>query len=214
MHSALDVRKIRCLDGLHYAFLMLRHHHGGLWETCCEIPVKGASLIAALAAAWGFVDAVYRIREIAQSVPGLSPKQPEVQAFLAATAPAEDTFQYLHHLRSELANDHPGNTFPVWGTLSWVDPDHPLRAHMAVLGTQLEGAQYTGCTFDTAEKKWGSRVCLGVNGKSFGFDPVFDAAVAFESFVLPRLGERPVAASDSGEVLPLVSLDFIRGVGS
>lgn len=211
MHSALDVRKVRCLDGLHYAFLILRHHYEGLWETCCGIPDKRSDLVAALASAWGFIDAVHRIREIAQSVPGLSTKQPEMQAFLAATVVADDCFQYLHHLRGELTNDHPGNTFPIWGTLSWVDPDHPLRAHMAVLGAQVEGAQYTGCAFDTVEKKWASRVCLGVNGKAFNFDPIFAAAVMFESFVLPLLGERP--ATDSGEVLPLVSVDFIRGVG-
>jgi hypothetical protein len=214
MHSALDSRKVRCLDGLHYSFLMLRHHYEGLWETCCAIPGRHSSLISALASAWGFIDAVYRIREIAQSVPGLSTRQAEMQVFLAATALAEDCIHYLHHLRGELANDYPGNASPVWGTLSWVDPDNPLESHMAVLGTQVEGPHYTGCSFDTGEKKWGSKVCLGLNGKSFNFDPVFISAVEFESFVLPFLGAKPTGRLESDEALPLVSLDFIRSVGT
>ena len=214
MHSAIDVRKVRCLDGLNYSFQMLRHHYTGLWETCCEIPSANSQLIPALAAGWGFIDALHRIREIALAVPGLSAKKPEMQAFLSASILAEEYQHYLHHLRSELANDLPHNAFPVWGTLSWVDPDNPTRSHMAVLGTQIEGTHYTGCPFDAAEKKWASKVCLGLNGKSFNFDPIFDAAVEFESYVLPFLGERPVAASDSGEALPLVSIDVIRGVGT
>ncbi len=213
MHSALDVRKVRCLDGLHYSFLMLRHHYEGLWETCCGIPGKHSNLIAALASAWGFIDALYRIREIAQSVPGLSARHPDMQTFLAATSMAEDYLHYIHHLRSELANDHPGNACPVWGTLSWVDPGNPTQSHMAVLGTQIEGANYTGCSFDAAEEKWASKVCLGVNGKSFNFDPMYLAAVKFEAFVLPLLDEKASAHVEPKEALPIISVDLIRGVG-
>jgi len=213
MPSALDVRKIRCLDGLHYSYQILRHYYEGLWETCCEIPGSSAKTIPALASGWGFIDALHRIREIAQSVPGLSAKHPEMQAFLSASALAEDYRHYIHHLRGELVND-PANSFPVWGTLSWVDPANPSRSHMVVLGTQIEGSNYTGCNFDTVEKKWVSKVCLGMNGKSFNFDPIFLAAVRFEAFILPFLNENASEHAGFQEELPLISVDFIHGTRS
>lgn len=214
MPSALDVRKIRCLDGLHYSFQMLRHYHAGLWETCCEIPSANSKIIPALASAWGFIDALHRIREIAQAVPGLSAKHPEMQAFLSASGLADDYRHYIHHLRSELANDPPTISFPVWGTLSWVDPANPTRSHMTILGTQIEGANYTGCPFDTVEKKWVSKVCLGLNGKSFNFDPIFLAAVKFEAFILPFINEKASEHAGFQEELPLISVDVIHGAGT
>ncbi|MGE5319714.1 MAG: hypothetical protein ACM3KD_06000 [Hyphomicrobiaceae bacterium] len=210
MPSALDVRKIRCLDGLHYAFQILRHDYADLWETCCEIPGNSEKIIPALASAWGFIDALHRIREIAQSVPGLSAKHPETQAFLSTTGLAEDYRHYVHHLRGELVNDA-ANAYPVWGTLSWVDPANPTRSHMVVLGTQFEGTHYSGCSFDAVEKKWVSKVCLGMNGKSFNFDPVFLAAVKFEAFIVPFLDEKASEHVGFQEELPLISVDFIHG---
>ncbi|WP_324779474.1 hypothetical protein [Thiobacillus sedimenti] len=211
MPSALDTRKVRCLDGLYYSFQMLRHHYAGLWESCCEIPSHESKLIAALGSAWGFIDALHRIREIAQAVPGLSIKHPEMQAFLPASSLADEYRHYIHHLRSELANDAPGNAFPVWGTLSWVDPVNPVRSHMAVLGTQVEGTHYAGCHFDPVARRWTSKVCLGLNGKSFNFDPAFEAAARFETFVLPFLDGRPAAPEAAKPSPPLISVDFIRG---
>jgi hypothetical protein len=211
MPSALDVRKIRCLDGLHYSFQMLRHHYADLWETCCEIPGNNSKLIAALAAGWGFIDALHRIREISQAVPGLSAKHPEMQEFLAASILAEDYRHYTHHLRGELANDTPAHSFPVWGTLSWIDPVNPTRSHMAIIGTQIEGPNYTGCPYDAVEKKWVSKVCLGLNGKSFNFDPVYLSAIKFEAFVLPLLNEKVPGHAEPEEDLPLISVDFIQG---
>jgi len=214
MPSALDVRKIRCLDGLHYSFQMLRYYYAGLWKTCCEIPGTNSKIIPALASAWGFIDALHRIREITQAVPGLSAKHPEMQAFLSASGLADDYRHYIHHLRSELANDLPTNSFPVWGTLSWVDPANPTRSHMTILGTQIEGANYTGCPFDTVEKKWVSKVCLGLNGKSFNFDPIFLSAVRFEAFILPFINEKASEHAGFQEELPLISVDVIHGAGT
>lgn len=214
MPSALDVRKIRCLDGLHYSFQMLQHYYAGLWETCCEIPATNSKIIPALASAWGFIDALHRIREISQAVPGLSAKHPEMHPFLSASGLADDYRHYIHHLRSELANDLPTDSFPVWGTLSWVDPANPTRSHMTILGRQIEGANYTGCAFDTVEKKWVSKVCLGLNGKSFNFDPIFLSAVRFEAFILPFINEKASEHAGFQEELPLISVDVIHGGGT
>lgn len=138
MLTALDLRKIRCFDGLHYSFQLLRNYHSGLWETCCKIPTDNSRVIPALASCWGGIDAVHRIREIAQSVPSLNMKHAELRAFLTATTLAEDCRHYIQHLRNELAKN-PTNTFPVWGSLSWVDNINPERVHIAVLGAQIPG---------------------------------------------------------------------------
>ena len=213
MPSALAVRRVRCLDGLHYAFQMLRHHYAGLWETCCEIPSDDSKLIPALAASWGFIDALHRIREIAQAVPGLSAKHLEMQEFLSASILAEDYRHFIHHLRGELANDTPAHSFPVWGTLSWIDPGNPARSHMAIIGSQVEGTNYTGCPFDAVEKKWVSKVCMGLNGRSFNFDPVYLSAIKFEAFVLPLLNEKTPGYTKPEAEPPLISVDFIHGAG-
>lgn len=208
MLTDLDVRKIRCLDGLHYSFQLLKHYYSGLWGACCKIPADNAQVIPALASCWGFIDTLHRIREIAQSVPGLSAKHSEMRVFLAATSFAEDYRHYIQHLRGELANDPP-KTFPVWGSLSWVDEGNPQRAHIAILGAQIKDTSYTGCVYDTVEKRWVSKVCLGVNQQSFNFDPIFDSAIRFEQFILPHLMEGASDEVQFHEKLPIVSVDFV-----
>ena len=159
MLTALDLRKIRCFDGLHYSFQLLRHFESELWSTCCKIPVDNSQIICALASCWGFVDAVHRIREIAQSIPSVSTKHAEMRAFLSATSVAEEFRHYMQHLRNELSKDSP-NSFPVWGSLSWVDPVIPTRTHIAILGAQICGTEYTGCVYDTMERKCKSTLCI------------------------------------------------------
>jgi hypothetical protein len=208
MLSALDIRKIRCLDGLHYSFQLLSHFQSDLWATCCKIPEDNTFVISALASCWGFVDALHRIREISQSVPGLSGKHPEMRAFLSATAITEDYRHYIQHLRGELAKQPP-NTFPVWGSLSWVDPSMSSRAHIAILGAQIEGTNFTGCVYDTVENKWVSKVCLGIDNHSLNFDTLFSAAQRFEAFILPILTQEASAELQFHDKLPIVSVDFV-----
>lgn len=208
MLSALDIRKIRCLDGLHYSFQLLRHFQSGLWESCCKIPEDNSQVVSALAACWGFIDALHRIREISLSVPGLSAKHPEMRAFLSASSLAEDYRHYIQHLRQELAKQPP-NSFPVWGSLSWVDPVIPNRAHTAILGAQIQGTNFTGCVYDTVEGQWASKVCLGIDQQSFNFDTIFLAAIRFEDFILLELTRSAPAEVRFHDKLPIVSVDFI-----
>ena len=112
---------------------------------------------------------------------------------------------YIQHLRGELAKDPP-NSFPVWGSLSWVDNTNPQRAHIAILGAQIPGTRYTGCVYDTVEKQWVSKVCLGVNDQSFNFDTIFLSALRFESFILPFLTEGASDEVQFHEKLPIVSI--------
>ncbi len=208
MLTALDVRKIRCLDGLHYSFQLLRHFQSNLWDTCCKIPADNSQIISALASCWGFIDAVHRIREIAQSTPGVSAKHAEMRAFLAASGLAEDCRHYIQHLRQELSKDPP-NSFPVWGSLSWVDPITPNRAHTALLGAQIGGINYTSCIYDRLEKRWVSKVSLGIDNQSFNFDAIFLAALRFEKFILPLLTDSASVEVQLHDKLPIVSVDFV-----
>src|SRR3972149_6534693 len=90
MITQLEVRNIRCFDGLHYSFELLRHFYQGLHKACCEIPADNSKVVPALGSCWGFIDALHRIREIAQAIPGLSAKHAEMRAFLSASSLAED----------------------------------------------------------------------------------------------------------------------------
>ena len=208
MATALELRQIRCLDGLYYSFLLLRHYYAGIWETCCKIPTENSQVVPALAACWGFIDSLHRIREIAQSVPQLSVKHVEMRMFLSETVLSEEYRHYIQHLRGELAKEPP-NSFPIWGSLSWVDAEEPMKTHIAILGAQTKGTQYTGCVYDSVEKRWVSKVCLGVNNRSFNFDALYSAATRFEGFVIPFLTE---AASDEvrfHDKLPIVTVEVV-----
>jgi len=56
-----------------------------------------------------------------------------------------------------------------------------------MFGAPLEGTQFTGCVYDSLEKQWVSKVCLGVGQKSFNFDPIFATSAKFEDFIIPFL---------------------------
>jgi len=210
MLNAIMLRRIRCLDGLHYSFQLLRYYHSGLWETCCEIPLDNYKVILALAACWGFVDALHRIREIAQSVPGLSSKHIEMRAFLSASSHAEEHRHYIQHLRGELAKDPP-NPFPVWGSISWADAVNPKKSHTAFLGAQIPGTSVSSCVYDRQEKAWVSKVCLGVNNKSFNFDTALYSAIRFEEFILPFLLKGASDEIKFHEKLPIFSMEVVDG---
>jgi len=209
MLNAISLRRILCLDGLHYSFQLLKYYHSGLWETCCQIPLDNTKVISALAACWGFVDTLHRIREIAQSLPDLSSKHIEMRAFLSASSLAEEYRHYIQHLRRELAKDPP-NPFPVWGSLSWVDAENLKKSHTAFLGVQIPGTTYSSCVYDSQEKSWVSKVCLGVNEKSFNFDKIFDSAIRFKDFILPFLLEGSSDEIKFREKLPIFSMEVVE----
>ncbi|MCH8863108.1 MAG: hypothetical protein IID51_11425 [Proteobacteria bacterium] len=207
MATILEVRNIRCFDGLHYSFELLSYFHSNLHPMCCEIIDDNAKVIPALACAWGFVDALHRIREISQSLPRLGDKHPEMRAFLSATALAEDYRHYIQHLRGELSKDPP-NGFPVWGSLSWVDDKNEAESHIALFGAQIEGTGYSGCVYDRLEKKWVSKVCLGVGHRSFNFDKVYDSVLRFKEFVLPFVIEGASEEIKLHNKLPIMTMEY------
>jgi hypothetical protein len=166
------------------SFAMLEHIYEDLHGVCADVKANTRSLSLAFLRCWSFIDTVHRIRELAQVVPGLSLKRAEVRRFLEATSIAEVFRHYIQHLRSELSKA-PGNTFPVWGSLSWVDPDDPALTHTALAGAQVGETRFVGCVFDTVERKWVSKVSLSVDDRSFNFDPIYSECMQFRDFVVP-----------------------------
>lgn len=210
MLTPLDIRKVRCLDGLHYSFQILRFYYSTLWEICCSIPEDNLKITPALAACWGIIDVLHRIREIAQSLPGLSTKHAEMRAFLGGSALAEEYRHYIQHLRGELANTS-SNGFPVWGSLAWVDPHVFNRSHIVQLGTALEGVSYSGCVFDTIEHRWVSKVSLSIGNTSFNFDPILESTFRFEAFIMPYLVDHASEFVHFHDKLTIISTDvFLR----
>ncbi|MHB9112535.1 MAG: hypothetical protein ACYC4D_07905 [Thermoleophilia bacterium] len=207
MMPNIDVRTILCLDGLHYSFELLNYYYLPLHELCCELPSDNTKVIPVLASCWGFIDTLHRIRELAQSLPRLSVKHHEIRRFLNTTSIAEDYRHYIQHLRNELAKDPP-NPFPVWGSLSWIDKENPKRSYIALFGAQFAGISYTGCVFDTVHKRWVSKVCLGIGGKSFNFDPIFDASIRFKQFVITEIRDNTPMEVTQGK-LPIMTIEAI-----
>lgn len=205
---SFELRRLRCWDGLHYSFQMLRLCHQSLWDICCAIPEDNSQAVHALALTWSFIDSLHRIREISQAIPGLSSKHVEMRIFLDQTKLAEDYRHYIQHLREEI-NSEPPNSFPVWGSLAWVDKSDPSKFHIAHLGAQIPGMQFSGCVFDTQNLRWASNVCLGISSKSFNFDPIFESAMRFEKFVVPHLIESFSPEVQKHEKLPITSVQFL-----
>jgi hypothetical protein len=186
------------------SFAMLEQIHADLHATCAAIRADKRNLSLAFWRCWSFVDAVHRVREVTQAVPGLSKETTEVRNFLDSTSIAEGFRHYVQHLRSELSKS-PGNTFPVWGSLSWVDPSDPWLTHTALAGAQIGQTEYAGCIFDTVERRWVSKVSLSVGGSSFNFDLIFSECMKFQAFVIPWLLAKYSPGITLREDLPLIS---------
>ncbi len=206
-HSVL---RIKVLDGLHFSFRLLEYHYESMYRSCAAIPTDRAQLVPALASCWGFIDVLHRLRELAQTVSGLSGNCPERRRFLERTKLAEEYRHYIQHLRQELGRATP-DPQPVWGSLSWVDPGDASLTHTVMIGARLPKTAYTGAVFDTVERRWVSRVCLGVGRSSFNFDPLFEEAVAFEKFVVPWMLAQAADTISVASDLPIFSARIVMG---
>ncbi|MGE0085766.1 MAG: hypothetical protein AB7S75_15255 [Desulfococcaceae bacterium] len=209
MNNYIELRKIRCLDGLHYSFEILEYFYSHLYEICCLISEDYHNVVKALASCWGFIDALHRIREIAQSTPGINVKHKEMRAFLNDTKIAEEYRHYIQHLRGELANNPP-NTFPVWGAISWVDPKINNKCHIAIFGAQIKGTNFSSCVYDTLNNEWVSKVCLGVGEKSFNFDIIYKAVEKIRDYLIPAIIEGASKEIKFHDKLPIMTVEFRR----
>ncbi len=207
MHASTDLRIIKCLDGLHYSFETLKFVYSTLYEVCTTINEDQSAVIPAIWQCWSFIDITNRVRDLAQTIPGLSKKDEELKLFLGATSIAKEYRNYIQHLRNELLQNEP-EPFPVWGSLSWIDPKDNSKGYLVILGARIDKTNYTACVYDVVEKKWVSKVCLGMKNWSFNFDPIYDACIRFQNFIIPWIFTTFQPGIQITEKLPIVSFQF------
>lgn len=212
MHASDDTRLVRCFDGIAMSYWMIEHTYREVEKLPAMLKDNKKNIHRAFWLCWSFVDAVHRIRELTQAIPGLGSKKPQVRAFLYSTSVVEYFRNYVQHLRQELTK-LPGNTFPVWGTLAWVDPDDELLCHIALAGTLVGQMNYPGCVYDTVDRKWASKVTLSVGNKSINFDTIFTACLQFNNFIVPWLNSKYSPGIQVIDDLPVqsVRIEFPNG---
>ena len=183
MHVSTDPRLILSLDGLAISFSMLETIYGELQPACDRIRSDNEKLAEALLYSWFFIDIVHRIRRIAESLPGLS-KNAEARIFLDATSVAERFRHYVQHLDKELKKI-PRNTFPVWGSLSWVDLEDKTLSYAVPAGSNVGQRDTHFTTYNIKTGEWVSNVSLNACDSTFNFDPIFAACSRFRDFIIP-----------------------------
>jgi hypothetical protein len=201
-------RQVKVLEGMHFSFRLLEYHSESMYGSCSAIPKDRAQIIPALAHCWGFIDALHRLRELAQVVPGLKGQYPERRRFIAETKLVEGYRHYIQHLKREVGQRKIVSTQPVWGSLSWVDPEDASATHTVQLGSKVVETTYTGAVYDTVEKRWVSRVCLSVGGSSFNFDVLFREVTTFAAFMKSWMAAHGDGAAMSDD-LPIFTVHFI-----
>lgn len=78
-----------------------------------------------------------------------------------------------------------------------------------MFGARLPNTSYTGAVFDTVERRWVSRVCLGVRDWSLNFDPLFEEARAFERFIVPWMLAQDDSRISVSADLPIFTTRFV-----
>lgn len=210
MNEAIEIKKIKCLDGLYFSFEMIDFYYKNLYENCLTLHDNNEKLAEILSKCWGFVDSLHRIREIVQALPTISAKEREIKSFLESTQDFEDFRHYIQHLRGELCKDPP-NPYPVWGSVSWVDQNDNHMVHTAIIGAQIPGTQYTSCVYDRKENRWVSKVVLGADGKSLNFDFLYNSIQKLKEYIIPKLLEGYSKEIKVQMKVPIFSAKIILG---
>jgi hypothetical protein len=178
VHAKDDPRLVRFRDGFWFSRALLRRETAELETLRTRLrPEAREDLLHVVATVWQIVDAVHRVRELAQATPGMNQGDAAVRGFLASTPVAETFRHYVQHLRGELGK-RDVDRFPVWGSVSWVTSTDDTMTFTAVTGSVPAGSEISGAVYDRLERRWLSRVSLSVRGIVFNVDPVVDATVS------------------------------------
>jgi hypothetical protein len=210
MGSITDIRLLRCMDGVHYAASILKQSYESLYPACCRIPVDPSSFPLALSLSWTVIDATRRIRDIAYAVPGLGRKRREVVEFDSSTTVVEAFRNYIQHLRQELSKRQ-YDPFPVWGSLSWVNPSNLDECLTAVSGTQLPGVAHTSGVLDQVATAWTSKVSLSLGSSTAAIDAIYKSAAAFAAWLEQWIVTNASFTVERRTELPILSAKIVRG---
>jgi hypothetical protein len=179
VHAKDDPRLIRFRDGFWFSRALLRREVVELERIRAKLrPDARDGLLHTVATVWQIVDAVHRVRDLAQATPGVSQRDAAVRTFLGATTIAEQFRHYVQHLRGELAKPEV-DRFPVWGSVSWVSAEDEGVMFTAVTGAVAAETEISGGVYDRVERRWVSRVSLSIRGVVFNVDPIVEATLTF-----------------------------------
>jgi hypothetical protein len=169
-----------CVEGIVTSKSMIDQVYPKIYESCVNISLNYESerdiynyYIQSLLYAWSFVDSFNRIRELLKFFPLLSKKDKELKVFLSKTEKIKYFRNYHQHLSRE--NNNPDNfSNPVWGNLSWVNPNNENECIIAITNSNSNNRTYYGLTFDTYENKWMSKSSLNFGDNSIHFDKCYE----------------------------------------
>lgn len=154
------------LDGLRYSLAMAEVASKRLNQSLAVIEAKlelaepyESEVVSSLLDAWSIVDMCNRIRDLVQSTPSLSPKHPSIQVFIRATTKVDELRNYVQHLQSEIPQI-PSQSYPLWGSISWVSASNSRKCFTIVAGSLLTGVNAPGCSWDTVDKRFSSHLEL------------------------------------------------------
>ncbi len=189
VESNQDPRIIRCFDALYYSFELLKYNYTELFKCCPNIKVSPEMLIPTLSHCWMIIDLIYKIREISQAIPGLGHQTKELKKFLDKTKVAELFRHYIQHLRQKLSK-RDLESYPVWGSLSWVDQLDNSTNNVAIFGTPIDAPSgkklsVVSCAYDRFARKWVSRISLAIGEAAFNIDPLHQDTIEYKEFILP-----------------------------
>jgi hypothetical protein len=105
---------------------------------------SGVSTAIALLDAWAVIDAVHRLRELLNQMPGLKKNSPTLQLFIRNTEDASEFRNTIQHLRGEL-KEMSERGWPAWGSLTWLFVADPttriVHSCLMIPGRVQSGAQ-------------------------------------------------------------------------
>lgn len=150
-------RLLLCLDGLRLSCEICAILYSRVveklreFESNQELHVGTNEAACVVADIWSIVDAVRRTRVIVAGTPGLSMKNEAVSEFMKSTELVAELRHYVQHLDRKLNLIEPGSP-PLWGIVSWVTANDPLKYLSLVLGNSILSHSYVGMTFDSKER--------------------------------------------------------------
>lgn len=174
-------------DGLRYALAMSDVAGPRIRMTLQKIagklesePEREELIATAFLDAWSLVDICHRVRDLIQGTPSLSPRRPEIQAFLRRTIMAEKLRHHVQHFRSVIPKSA-ASTRPLWGSLSWACTSDPTTCLTIVTGKLFDGLSNPSISYDRLEQRFTSEILLSTHAGEIDLAEVLDQ---FESLRL------------------------------
>ena len=128
-------------------------------------------ITSALLDAWTLVDVCFRVRELVQQTPGLSPKLLGLQIFLRGTESVDRLRNYVQHFRSGIPKI-PNLSNPLWGSLSWTPTNDKSTCFTIFSGNLVGGVSGNTLTLDTHNLQFTAEAKLLADGVEIDLDSI------------------------------------------